>query len=146
MTTSDADSRAANKALVHRFFTAWDGGDFGTVSQVLDPDGEWWTLAQRETLPARVMIKRIAAIRDEAAHGLNFSVGTMTAEDDRVSVLAETNAEFPGRGAYKNLYHFLFSIRAERIVKVQIYYDTALANRVMRGEGLDTGPLASHAD
>jgi uncharacterized protein len=146
MTVQDADSRAGNKAIVNRFLEAWDAGDFVTVGELLDPNAEWWTLAQRQTLPAHFMLKRISAIQTETSGGLNWTVGVMTAEEDRVSVIAETNAEFPDRGSYNNLYHFLFHVRDGRIAKVQIYYDTALANKIMRGEGLDVGPLASHAD
>jgi ketosteroid isomerase-like protein len=92
----------------------------------------------------RVQLDRVKALYNEARNGIAFRIDTMTAEEDRVAVVVESYAEFAEQGIYNNLYHFLFRIVDGRITRIWVYYDTALANRVLRGEG-GTTPVESHA-
>jgi len=48
----------------------------------------------------------------------------MTAEDDRVAVLADSDGELVNGGRYDNTYHFLFQLRGGLITKVWEYGDT----------------------
>jgi ketosteroid isomerase-like protein len=138
---------AANKAVVEEFFQAWSESRFDRVSELVDPDGQWWTLAKRKTRSCRDQIARIKATNEETVSGtIDFIVGPLTAEEDRVAAVVESRAEFPVQGSYSNLYHFLFQLSQGRIVKAWVYYDTALANRVLRGEGSPMPALASHAN
>ena len=135
-----------NKALVKKFFAAWSRSRFDQVREMLDLDGQWWTLASRSSRSVRDQLARIAALSSETTTGyIEFDVGPLTAEDDRVAAVVESHAQFPEQGSYDNLYHFLFEIHQDRITRVWVYYDTALANRVLRGQGSTTPPVASHA-
>ena len=145
--TDTSSTVLANKAIVEEFFRAWSESRFDRVSELVDPDGEWWTLAKRTTRRCRDQIARIKATNEETVSGtIDFTVGPLTAEDDRVAAVVESHAEFAVQGSYNNLYHFLFQLARGRIVKAWVYYDTALAGRVLRGEGGATPPLASHAN
>ena len=140
-------SEHANKAVVEEFFRAWSDSRFDRVAELVDPEGEWWTLAKRRTRSIRDQIARIKATNEETVSGrIDFTVGPLTAEDDRVAAVVTSRAEFTVQGPYSNLYHFLFQLSGGRIVKAWVYYDTVLANRVLRGEGSPTPPLASHAN
>jgi ketosteroid isomerase-like protein len=135
---------AANKKLVRDFFAAWTAGNFDQLGVMIEPDGEYWTVRSRSGIPLSEMIKRVRATYSETEEGLRFTVGLMTAEDDRVSVLLQGEADFPGREHYLQLYHALVNCGGGRVTRLAIYYDTALSNRVMRGEE-GPGPLPSHA-
>lgn len=135
---------AANKALIAEFFAAWEEGQFERMEKMLDPDGEWWTLASRKTRSMREQLDRNRALWGEASNGISFRLETFTAEEDRVAVVVESVATFDEQGGYNNLYHFLFRVEGGLIRQAWVYYDTALANRVLRGAGGGV-PVPSHA-
>ncbi|MGI5129817.1 nuclear transport factor 2 family protein [Pseudonocardia sp. CA-107938] len=137
----------ANKAIVRELFEAWSQSRFDRVRELVDPDGEWWNLASRRSRSCRAQIDRFAALNSETTTGgIEFRVGTLTAEEDRVAVVVESHAEFAVQGDYDNIYHFLFQLDGGRVVRAWNYYDTDLANRVLRGQGVETPPLPSHAN
>jgi uncharacterized protein len=138
------DDLKARKAIVTEFFRAWSEGEFDRLEQLLDPDGEWWTLASRASRGNGVQLERNRSAWAEARDGIRFRVVTLTAEEDRVAAVVESVADFRVQGSYSNAYHFLFRIAGGRIAQTWVYYDTALANRVLRGEGGGV-PMASHA-
>jgi ketosteroid isomerase-like protein len=145
--TDPATDTAANKAVVRELFEAWSQSRFDRVRELVDRDGEWWNLAGRRSRPCSAQIDRVAATSAETVDGrITFTLGPLTAEGDRVAAVVESRARFAVQGDYRNLYHFLFQLDDRRIVRVWNYYDTALANRVLRGEGSGTPPLASHAE
>jgi uncharacterized protein len=141
---SPSEVLSANKRIVADFFDYWAHGNSDRIERLLDPEGEWWTLAKRKTRTMRAQLDRITALQAEARHGIGFRINVMTAEEDRVAAVVESHAEFAEQGTYNNLYHFLFRIVDGRISRIWVYYDTALANRVLRGEG-GTTPVGSHA-
>jgi ketosteroid isomerase-like protein len=150
MPVSDVRSKAlnehlaANKATIRRFFEAWTNGDFDRVEKMIDPNGEWWTLAKRQARPVPLQLGRIRALHAETQEGISFRLDTMTAEEDRVAAVVESYTDFADQGVYNNLYHFLFRVVDGLILDIKVYYDTALANRVLRGAG-GTRPVGSHA-
>jgi len=144
VTSPGRDHLADNKALVTDFFAAWTEGRFDRMSELLDPAGTWWTLAGRRTRTVGAQLERHWSAWAEARDGISFRVLTLTAEADRVAAVVESRAEFAVQGLYSNLYHFLFRIAGEHIASTWVYYDTALANRVLRGEGGGV-PVPGHA-
>jgi ketosteroid isomerase-like protein len=56
--------------------------------------------------------------------GLRFTPTTLTAEDDRVAVLADSDGELVSGARYDNKYHFLFQLRDGLITNVWEYGDT----------------------
>jgi ketosteroid isomerase-like protein len=142
-----SSSIAANKALVREFFDSWAESDFDRMLDLVDPDGEWWTLAKRKTRTCRDQIARVKTLSEETMTGrIEFLLGSLTAEDDRVAAVVESHAYFAEQGAYDNRYHFLFQVTRGRFGRIWVYYDTALANRVLRGEGSAAPPVPSHAN
>jgi ketosteroid isomerase-like protein len=129
----------ANKQLTAAFFQAINDGRYADAAALLDPNGTWWALARRADRPALVQLDRIHALANEAKAGMRFTINTMTAEDDRVAVECEGYAEFDDR-VYNNLYCFLVRVEAGRLAQLWMYDDTALGERVLRGDK----PLGSH--
>jgi uncharacterized protein len=136
---SDVDTLEQNKALVGRFFSAITDSRFEDAAALLDPDGSWWALARRKERPPLVQLDRIRALAGDAKAGMRFTVRGMTAEEDRVAVECEGYAEFDDR-IYNNLYFFLLRVDEGRIAQLWMYDDTALGEKVLRGDK----PLASH--
>jgi uncharacterized protein len=124
---------AANKTIVTRFFAALTRGDYARAARLATTDATWWSLTQRETRPLAATLERIAQRAADLPDGLSFTVGWLTAEEDRISALAESHAKFADGRVYDNRYHFLFRFRSGRIAAVWEYHDTAHANQVLRG-------------
>lgn len=144
---SEQSSVEANKALVREFFQSWGESDFDHMLELVDPEGEWWTLANRKTRTFKDVIARVKTVAEETTAGrIEFTLGSLTAEDDRIAAVLESHAHFADQGAYNNQYFFLFQVADGRFARAWMYYDTALANRVLRGEGSATPPLPSHAN
>jgi len=134
-----------NKALVRELIQVWGESRFDRFAELVDPDGTWWTLAARRTRSIRDQLVRIQGLNAETVTGtIAFEVGTMTAEGDRVVAEVESHTDFALQGSYNNLYTFAFRVADGRVVEARAYYDTALANRVLRGEGTGTPGLESH--
>jgi ketosteroid isomerase-like protein len=144
---SEQSSVEANKGLVREFFESWGKSDFEHMLELVDREGEWWTLANPRTRTFKDVIARVKTVAEETTTGrMEFSVGSLTAEDDRIAAVIESHAYFADQGAYDNQYLFLFQVTDGRFARVWMYYDTALANRVLRGQGSSTPPLPSHVN
>jgi ketosteroid isomerase-like protein len=65
--------------------------------------------------------------------GLRFAVKTLTAEEDRVAIEAESRGTHTSGKPYHNEYHFLMRIRDGRIVEFKEYLDTLHASEVLLG-------------
>jgi hypothetical protein len=132
-TTTVTSEPDVNKATVTGFFAALSRGDYAEAAQLATRDATWWSLTQRETRPLVATLDRIAGRAGDTSDGLHFTVGWLTAEQDRVSALAESHARFADGRVYDNRYHFLFRLQSGRIAAVSEYHDTAHASRVLRG-------------
>ncbi len=63
-----------------------------------------------------------------AFDNFQFTLKEITAEEDRVSVLAESHGVRKSTGKkYNNHYHFLFTIENGKIIKTKEYFDTVHA-------------------
>ena len=134
MSAADGGDPAANKATVAGFFAALTRDDYAAATQSSTPDATWWSLTRRETHPLAATVTRIGDRAAAIPGGFTFTVGLLTADQDRVSALVESLAEFADGRVYENRYHFLFRFQAGRIAAVWEYHDTAHANRVLRGQ------------
>ena len=54
----------------------------------------------------------------------------VTAEDNRVAIEAEGNAELTNGKVYRNRYHYLFVFRGGKICRAKLYNDTAHAKEI----------------
>jgi ketosteroid isomerase-like protein len=63
-------------------------------------------------------------ITGSAPGGIRVTPSQLTAEDDRVSVEAESYAEITNGKVYKNIYHFMMVCRGGKVAAVREYLDT----------------------
>jgi ketosteroid isomerase-like protein len=115
----------ANKGAVLEWFSALSEARYDDAWALMDPGAEYWVLRQRLAIPmAEFADLYVGHMKKTFVDGLRFTPGTMTAEDDRVAVLADSDGELVSGGRYDNKYHFLFQLRGGLINKVWEYGDT----------------------
>ena len=115
----------ANKGAVLEWFSALSESRYDDAWALMDPAAEYWVLRQRVSIPMTEFADLyVEHMKKTFVDGLRFTPGTMTAEDDRVAVLADSDGELVSGGRYDNKYHFLFQFRGGLINKVWEYGDT----------------------
>ena len=108
--------------------------DVDALMALFDDSYTCWTagnLPFSGTNPREVVPAMVEGVRGVFPEGLRFTVHTMTAEDDRVSVEAESKGKHVTGQTYNQLYHYLFVIRGGKIVQAKEYFDTMHANDVL---------------
>lgn len=115
----------ANKGTVLEWFGALSDGRYDDAWALMDPDGEYWVLRSRASIPvADFRGVYVEHMKKTFVDGLRFVPGVLTAEDDRVAALADSDGELVNGNRYDNKYHFLFQLRDGLITRVWEYGDT----------------------
>ena len=134
--SSTTDLVQANKALVQKWFALLSYGRVDEASSLCDPEGRIWAPRSRAESSLHDWFVAYRQLLDERfPDGLVFELGTMTAEDNRVCVLAEGNGTLPNGTEYNNLYHWFIEADGSRITGVREYADTHHAFLVFTSEG-----------
>ena len=125
-----ADIAQANKAVALSFLEAIAAGDLARIDDLLDPRLQWWVQGWGDVDRDRFVPSLGQTITRASARKMD--VLFITAEDDRVAVAAQGEFLFP-EGAYRNSYHYLFTIAGGRIDSGREYLDTQIAARFYAG-------------
>jgi uncharacterized protein len=117
----------ANKAVVEDFWQTFSAGRYDAALAMLADDATW--LVQGTTVLSGTYTKPqfealLREVTTQAPNGIRVTPKLMTAEDDRVSVEAESYGEITNGKTYQNIYHFMFVIRDGKIAAVREYLDT----------------------
>jgi ketosteroid isomerase-like protein len=125
-----------NKEIVRGFMQAMSAGDTAYILEAYADDGYVHTMGN--TLISgkygKQQIREFAdSIYDVFPAGIEFTVLSMTAEDDRVSVEAESRGEHASGQTYNNFYHFMFRLRDGKVASLTEYLDTELATDIICG-------------
>lgn len=117
-----------NKENVRRFFQHLNDQEMPEAFQMLSEYLHWWILGS--TPVSGEYDKRKISLGLKMLHrnfeNYKFTIGQMTAEENRVSVILESHAKRKSNGKlYNNHFHFLISFENGRIVKVKEFFDTA---------------------
>jgi ketosteroid isomerase-like protein len=127
---SSTEVAAANKALVGEWFALLSENRLDEAAELTDPDGTVWSPRQRLEFPFRDWYRVYRTMVGERfVDGITFELGAVTAEEDRVSVLAEARGQKRAGGEYHNLYHWYLEADGSRITKVREYNDTLYASQ-----------------
>jgi len=117
-----SDTARSNKDLVKTFMELLSSGRQDEALAYIDPDADWWTANGTMRPGDLVQISRSVLPYLEAP--LDMKLGLMTAEDDRVSLEAHCTGQRTNGTVYDNNYHFLFTVKDGKIVKVREHQDT----------------------
>ena len=119
-----------NKNLVKEFFTYLNEQKMQEAFAMLSEDLHWWILGnipvsgEYDKRKISLGLKMLHRSFDD----FKFSIGQMTAEENRVSVILESHAKRKSNGkSYNNHYHFLLSFKDGKIIQVKEFFDTVHA-------------------
>ncbi|WP_167854757.1 nuclear transport factor 2 family protein [Mangrovimicrobium sediminis] len=134
-TVSDATTEAS-KQVVLDFINASNRGDMDTCFALLADDLVWTDVgttpfAGRYEGKQAVLAELIGPLFSRLEAGIHMTVEQVTAENDRVVVVASGQAETLEGVPYNNSYCQIFSLRGGLIHSVTEYCDTALVNAVL---------------
>ena len=111
--------------LVVEWFAALSQGRAEDAGAMMEPAGSYFLLRQRKTIPiaefTRIMSELVGTT---FTRSISWSLGTITAQDDRVAVIAGSSVPLAAGGSYENLYHFLFRVGGGRIQECYEFADT----------------------
>jgi ketosteroid isomerase-like protein len=111
--------------LVVQWFAALSKGRTAEAWAMLNPTGSYFLLRQRKTISledfSKIMDGLVGATFTDPIH---WSLGTITAQDDRVALVAGSYVPLVNGGTYENLYHFLFRVKDGLIQEGYEFADT----------------------
>lgn len=121
-------SIAENKALITKVAAALNDRDVPTLLSCVHEDGSW-------SVPYRQDKFQFAGHKDKPAFAeliafflggfsqFSFTVTSMTAEDDRVSIEAKSSGVGPGTAVYNNIYTMNFRIKDGQVIEAREFFD-----------------------
>src|SRR5271165_1211963 len=105
----------SNHQLVRDFFAALSRGDLR--DDLFTDDVAMWTNTAGTSEKARYQ-GGVKILQSLFEGGLNYSVDSLTAEDDRVAAEVQARGKLKSGEDYRNTYVFMFRIRNGRIASV----------------------------
>jgi ketosteroid isomerase-like protein len=125
-----------NRDVVSHYFAAVNRGDMDAIVEILADDVSFWV---PPSLPDGVEYRGKPAVLRlfsesvglyDADTGLRVEIKHLTADQDRVAAELVIRGKSAADGAdYENWYHFLFRLRAGRIVEIREHLDSLYAYR-----------------
>ena len=121
-----------NKRTALAFLEASAAHDAPRVAALMCEDATYWTCGKPHLFGyagerTKAEFCKYAATPSLFVGGARVTFGAITAEGDRVAVEAETRGVTPDGRAYSNAYHYLFTFRDGKILRVKEYMDTQAA-------------------
>jgi hypothetical protein len=119
-------SETHNVALLHEYLDALQSSDGTTMARMLHPDLQYWVSPGSAFSGNHDKVSLLAllpAIFDAQAGPSTLSFRYITAQDDRVSVVADSTMPLKSGGSYDQTYHWLFRFRDDKIAEVLEYID-----------------------
>lgn len=122
-----------NKRVALSFYHALTAKDPVALDEVLAPDAELWVIgttpASGSCGKARFM-ELFAHMRHAIDGPMTFVFDAVTAEEDRVSILAHGIMKTVSGKDYNQTYHFFVRVRGDQVVEMREYMDTELLREV----------------
>jgi len=128
------------------FVEAMGRNDLDTVAACMAPDGVLVAMGKGKFAgehSPEMIAGSIKAMRKMLPGGLNFTIGSVTAQGDRVVIEARCSADIGEEEPFENDYVFVVSMKDGKIQRCHEYYCTALAEEklwplaVKAGYGFD---------
>ena len=126
--------REQNKAVAREFFVRLSAGEAERLLELYTEDFTCCTagsLPFSGTHPRAEIAAMVSGVRTVFPDGLQFAVRTITAEEDRVAVEAESHGKHVSGKVYNQRYTFVLFFRDGKIRELHEYFDTMHANDVL---------------
>ncbi len=127
-------STEANKKLVTEFWEAFSASNYDKVLSMLADDATWWVAGNFElsgTYTKAQFAELLKGVTGALPQGIKVMPKMLTADEDRVSVEAESYAPHTSGKIYNNFYHFMMRVRNGKIASVREYLDTMHAKEIL---------------
>ena len=119
-------SASRNVQLLKEYLGALQASDGEKMASMLAPDLQYWVSpgsAFSGTHDRASLLMLLPLIFDAQAGPTKLTYREMTAQEDRVSVVADGKMPLKSGGSYDQTYHWLFKFRDDKIVEVLEYVD-----------------------
>ena len=119
-------SESRNVQLLREYHGALQASDGEKMASMLSPDLRYWISPGSDfsgTHDKASVLALLPAIFDAAAGPTALTYRDITAQDDRVSVVADGAMPLKSGGSYDQTYHWLFKFRDDMIVEILEYLD-----------------------
>ena len=122
----DHVSESRNVQLLKEYHGALQASDSEKMASMLAPDLQYWISpgsAFSGTHDKASILALLPLIFDAQAGPTKLTYREITAQDDRVSVVADGTMPLKSGGSYDQTYHWLFKFRDDKIVEILEYLD-----------------------
>jgi ketosteroid isomerase-like protein len=122
----DKMSESPNVELLREYHAALQGSDGEKMASMLAPDLRYWISpgsAFSGVHTKESMLALLPAIFDAQAGPSVLTYRYVTAQDDRVALVADSTMPLKSGGSYDQTYHWLFRFRDGKIVEILEYLD-----------------------
>jgi uncharacterized protein len=122
----DCVSESGNVQLLKEYLGALQASDGEKMASLLASDLRYWVSpgsAFSGTHDKASILALLPAIFDAQAGPTKLTYREITAQDDRVSVVADGTMPLKAGGSYDQTYHWLFKFRDDKIVEILEYID-----------------------
>src|SRR5471032_750644 len=119
-------SESRNVQLLKEYLGALQAGDGEKMAGMLHPDLLYWVSpgsAFSGNHDKASLLSLLPAIFDAQAGPTKLTFREITAQDDRVSIVADGTMPLKSGGSYDQTYHWLFKFRDDKIVEILEYLD-----------------------
>jgi uncharacterized protein len=119
-------SESRNVELLREYHRALQASDGERMASMLAPDLRYWISpgsAFSGTHDKAAILALLPAIFDAQAGPTRLTYREITAQDDRVSLVADGTMPLKSGGSYDQTYHWLFRFRDDTIVEILEYLD-----------------------
>ena len=119
-------SESRNVELLKEYLGALQASDGEKMAGMLHSDLQYWVSpgsAFSGTHDKASLLALLPAIFDAQAGPTKLTFREITAQDDRVSVVADATMPLKSGGSYDQSYHWLFKFRDEKVVEVLEFVD-----------------------
>jgi uncharacterized protein len=124
--TKDKMSESRNVQLLKEYLGALQASDGAKMAGMLHPDLQYWVSAGSAfsgTHDKASLLALLPAIFGAQAGPTKLTYREITAQDDRVSTVADGTMPLKSGGTYDQTYHWLFKFRDDKIIEVLEYVD-----------------------
>jgi ketosteroid isomerase-like protein len=97
-------------------------------------DVDWWIAGAGRTagrMDRAALLAMFAGLPSFTDSGMRLTPTSFVVEGDKAAVEGESYMELKDGRVYRNLYHWLFEVRGDKIAKVREYLDTVLVEALM---------------
>ena len=124
----------ANKQVIVDYFREQSVAGLGVALRYLADDATWWVPGEWELSGTYTKAQLAAAIDQLPYDGyLDFTIGAMTAEDDRVAAEIGVRGKLKDGRRFGFCIHFLFTVRDGLIRSVKEYVDSQYTRQLFFG-------------